>query len=281
MCAYLTKADFFYETAFGRGLLKLIQAAGGFRVAAWFLHTGLSRHLIPGYIRKNDIDMTPYEGQTYHCFAEFFARERRSTQFALDTDTLISPCDGRLTVYPVSENLTIPMKGSHYHLRDLIPDDGVANVFHDGLCLVFRLEASDYHHFCGFDDMMMVETRFVPGLLHSVQPIACQTVPVYRLNRRWWSLLETVHFGLAAQIEVGAMVVGDVQFPQKSGWLYRGDEMGHFELSGSTIVLFLASDVRRRLHLMEPFEKTWGGASEAVVHMGEGIGKLCHEEQNR
>lgn len=259
-------------------LLNALQKSGAFRAAAWFLHTSLSRGMIAPYIRNNQIDMTPFKGQRYASFADFFARKAELSRYVIDPDVLISPCDGLLSIYPVRDDMSLPMKGSRYRLTDLLPDPDKAELFRGGLCLVFRLQASDYHHFCSFDDMMVTETHYIPGLLHSVQPIACETFPVYRLNRRWWSVMHTTHFGTAAQVEVGAMVVGGVTFAQASGWLDKGSEMGNFELAGSTIVVLLEEPVRKQLAFYPAFENATGGHTEVKVTMGEGIGRLQKEE---
>ena len=272
------KADVFYSTAPGRFLFKVLRKAGVFVLVSRFLRTKASRHLIPGYIRKYGIDMKPFDGQNYTSFAEFFTRKRSDTHHVIDSDALISPCDGLLSIYGATEYLTIPMKGSTYTLTDLVPDREVAEIFQNGLCLVFRLEASDYHHFCCFDDGLLVETNHIPGQLHSVQPIAQYHVPVYRLNRRWWSVLETKHFGTAVQIEVGAMLVGGVSFSMESGWFNRGEELGCFELTGSTIVLLLRSDVRNRLVLNTSIIPAIDGKTEVRVQMGSAIGVLTDEK---
>lgn len=268
------KADNFYKTAFGRTLFRILQKTGLFRLAAWSLRTRMSKHLIPGYIRKYDIDMKPYTGQSYGSFAEFFCRKKNVRDYVIEPNDLISPCDGLLSVYTVTGDLTIPMKGSVYALNDLVPDKEVNALFQNGLCLVFRLEASDYHHFCCFDDGVLLETEYVPGQLHSVQPIALRTVPVYRLNRRWWSIIETKHFGTAVQIEVGAMLVGGVSFSVTDKCFDRGDEMGHFELAGSTIILLLNSSVRQRLIFRESLIPSINEGKENRVKMGEQIGIL-------
>ena len=140
--------------------------------------------------------------------------------------------------------------------------------------MVFRLQASDYHHFCSFDDLTLKETHFIPGKLHSVQPIACETVPVYRLNRRWWSILDTDHFGQAIQVEVGAMMVGGVAFEREKGSFQKGEEMGCFVLAGSTIMLFVNSSARERLEFIEPFTDAMNGEKEVPVTMRETIGRL-------
>lgn len=273
----MIKTENLYTNVLGRTFLKTCQKAGAFRFSAWFLRTKASKHLIPGYIKKNGIDMHPYEGQVFESFSSFFARKRDAVDFAIDPEALISPCDGLLSIYTVTQELTIPMKGSIYGLSDLLPDEETARLFGDGLCLVFRLEASDYHHFCCFDDGLLVETHHIPGQLHSVQPIAHRKVPVFRLNRRWWSVIETKNFGTAAQIEIGAMLVGGVSFAVDEPVLNKGDEMGNFELAGSTIVLLLNPSARNRLKLREEITPALDGKKEVRVNMGTTIGNLQDE----
>ncbi len=267
-------ADFFYTTAFGRGVLGLMQRMHIFRPVARFLHTKASKIMIPNYIKKNGIDMTPYGDRTYLSFADFFARKREDLTFDSNPCALTAPCDSLLSVYDITERLEIPMKGSLYTIPDLIPDRETAGLFGGGLCLVFRLEASDYHHFCYFDDIYSIETFFVPGQLHSVQPIALRHYPVFRLNRRWCSVLKTAHFDTAVQTEIGAMAVGGVTLAENSGIMRKGDEMGNFELAGSTIVLLLKKNVKDRLELF-----TEKADKEVRVRIGQTIGRLKNEDQ--
>ncbi len=280
-------ANFFYNTAFGRGVFGFLQKIHIFRPVAGFLHTKASKCMIGNYIKKNGIDMRPYGDRTYSSFAEFFARKREDLSFEKDPEALIAPCDSLLSVYGIGEDLEIPMKGSLYTISDLIPDKDTAALFADGLCLVFRLEASDYHHFCFFDDVRSVKTNYIPGELHSVQPIALRHFPVFRLNRRWWSVLETENFGTAAQIEIGAMAVGGVTFAEVNGPVKKGDEMGNFELAGSTIVLLLNRAVKNRLKLKpefktQPDNKEICVGSDEVrevrVTIGSAIGRLINEK---
>lgn len=271
------KADILYETAGGRFLFRCMQKTGFFHLASWFLHTKVSKLLIPGYIRKNDIDMSRFEGQSYDCFADFFSRKLNKTEIQSGSGSLISPCDGLLSVYTISEDLKIPMKGSVYTADDLIPDQKLAQFFQSGLCLVFRLEASDYHHFCCFDDGLLLDGGFIPGELHSVQPAALSRFHVYRLNRRWWSLLQTAHFRKAVQIEVGAMAVGGVSFSIGYEIFRRGQEMGCFELAGSTIILMFEPSVRARLVFSDNIVSEIEKNEEVRVRMGSEIARLKDE----
>ncbi len=270
--------DLLYKTMVGRGVLKAMEKAKVYRLMAALLHTRASAVMIPYYIKKNQIDMKPYGGQKYKTFAQFFARSQDKVNYVINPDVLISPCDSRLTIYPIDEGMHIPMKGSHYRLTDLIPDENKADAFAGGLCLVFRLEASDYHHFCFVDDGNLLETHYIEGQLHSVQPIACETYPVFRLNRRWWSILDTVNFGMVGQIEIGAMSVGGVTFAKEKGFIHRGEEMGNFELAGSTIVLLFDQDVRKKLEFRRKIQDGINQGREVRVLLGEGIGKLVYEE---
>lgn len=274
MSRWTAKADIFYKNIPGRLLLLMLQKSGAFRASSRFLRTRLSRPLIARYIRRNNIDMQPFEGQEFKNFASFFARKLDEHEVVPDAEVLISPCDGWLSIHRITEDVTLSIKGSHYRLDDLITEREAAARFSSGMCFILRLEASDYHHFCCFDDLRIEESHYVKGKLHSVQPVALSSVPVYRLNRRWWSLLETRHFGKAVQIEVGAMLVGGVTLAAERTWLERGDEMGNFELAGSTIVLILDQSVSSRICLFSEFLDAREGAAEVKVSMGEGIGRL-------
>ena len=150
---------------------------------------------------------------------------------------LISPCDGWMSAFPIEADSSFCIKGSRYRLQDLIQDQELAKQFYDGDCLIFRLCASDYHHYSYIDDGYQGENHYIPGMLHSVQPIACDAYPVYTLNRRVWTLLQTEHFGPVIQTEVGAFVVGGIVNENENNHFLRGMEKGRFELAGSTIVL--------------------------------------------
>lgn len=265
-------ADFLYSNAAGRLLLKCVLGSGVLRPAAWLMRSPVSKFAVPGYIRRNGIDMSDFAGQEFGSFAAFFARRRPDLPVEQAPDALISPCDSRLTVYPLAGQ-SLAIKGSAYRLCDLIPNEAVAARFDGGLCFIFRLCPSDYHHFCYIDDCVHHPAHFIPGQLHSVQPIACETVPVYRLNRRQWCLLDTAHFGTVAQIEVGAMVVGGMVH-EKNGAAKRGEEMGRFELAGSTVVQLFSAEMRKRLTLLPEFAPVMNGKTELPVHQGQVIARL-------
>lgn len=265
---------FLYTTVPGRVLLKIINGTKILTLGEWFVKKPWSAALIGPFIRHNHIDMKDFEGVKFGSYAEFFARKKDRTEFDRNPDVLISPCDSMLSIFPIEKDTLLDIKGSHYEISDLIPDHEVAEKFAEGVCFIFRLQASDYHHFCYIDDCYHGEAHLIPGLLHSVQPIACEKVPVYRLNRRNWSLMETVNFGLVAQIEVGALLVGGIVHEKNRRNAKKGEEMGHFELAGSTVVLLFQKEVKESMGILAKYRDAIGGKREIQVRQGQAIGAI-------
>jgi phosphatidylserine decarboxylase len=265
-----TSVRFLYGTAAGRAVLKVIQRCHLDRLAVWFLCSPLSRPMIPFYIRRHQIPMADFPNATFSSFRAFFVRRKTSVQVDTEPSHLISPCDGYLSVFPIREDSSFAIKGSRYRLCDLLQDPVLCHDYDGGDCLIFRLCASDYHHYCYIDDGEQGPHHAIPGQLHSVQPIACATYPVYTLNRRVWSLLSTAHFGPVVQAEIGALIVGGIHNEQHSGPICRGAEKGYFELSGSTIVLLFQKD---RVRLLPALREAIDKGQEVRVTMGMWIGE--------
>ena len=259
---------FLYGTVPGRCLTKLIMKTHADRIAASFLRSGLSRPCIGWFIKKNGIELSGEEAKTFLSFQAFFSRRREGGSVDITPDHLISPCDGWLSAYSIREDSSFAIKGSRYRLEDLLHDRELARTYSGGDCLIFRLCPSDYHRYCYIDDGFQGSNHHIPGVLHSVQPIACQTVPVYTLNTRCWCLLETDHFGSVVQTEVGALLVGGIVNRAEKTYFLKGTEKGHFELAGSTIVLlFQKGRIRLLPSVGEALQK-----GEVRVEQGMQIG---------
>lgn len=267
---------FLYGSVLGRTLLKLVQNSDADQGIVRFLHSRWSRPLIGWYARKYHIPLDKEQKKTYGSFRDFFARER--DQFFIDStpDHLISPCDGWLSYYPITEDSSFAIKGSHYQLEDLLQDDDLSRNYQGGDCLVFRLGTYDYHHYCYIDDGYQNEEHEIEGILHSVQPIACRKYPVYVLNRRCWSKLATDHFGPVVQTEIGALIVGGITNEHENTHFYKGMEKGHFELAGSTIVLLFE---KGRIRLRPEFTAGFKNRREIRVHQGMWIGQQMTNEK--
>ena len=247
--------NFLYATKTGRILLSLIQKTHADHLIVRFLRSHWSRPVVAWYAKHYNIPMTTEERQKYRSFRDFFARKREITKIDITPVHLISPCDGWLSGYPIEKDSSFNIKGSHYRIRDLLGDDLLAKNYEGGTCLVIRLRASDYHRYCYIDDGYQSCNHIIPGLLHSVQPIACETYPVFTLNRRCWCLLATENFGPVVQTEIGALVVGGIINRNENNRFLRGSEKGHFDLAGSTIVLlFEPGRIRLRPEIKEQLD---------------------------
>ncbi|WP_458862213.1 phosphatidylserine decarboxylase [Acidaminobacterium chupaoyuni] len=254
---------FLYATKVGRILLKGIMAVHADKLAAKFLWTKASKPLVGWYAKKHSIPLENKE--QFSSFREFFIRTRPMEAMDEQPDHLISPCDGWLSVYPIHADSSFAIKGSRYRLRDFLQDETLEKNFQDGVCFIFRLCASDYHHYCYIDDGFQGTNHFIPGVLHSVQPIACETYPVYTLNRRMWTLFETEHFGPVIQTEIGALVVGGIVNEHENKRVTKGMEKGHFELAGSTIVILFEKE---KVKLLPEIAEALESGAEFRVHQG-------------
>ena len=229
---------FLYGTAWGRALLRAMLALHVDRLAVRYLRSPLSRPYIRRFTGKNGIPLSEEALKQYPTYRDFFLWEREGRALDPTPHHFISPCDGWLSAYSITKDSRFAIKGSLYRVRDLVEDETLAGNYEGGLCLVFRLCASDYHHYCYIDDGVQGPNHFIEGQLHSVQPIACQHYSVFTLNRRSWCRMDTDHFGPVIETEIGAFIVGGiVNAPE--GPMVRGQEKGYFDLAGSTIVLLL------------------------------------------
>lgn len=201
---------FLYTTVPGRMLLKPLTSRGFSRLAGKFMDSRASVALIKPFVRKNRIDLSEYEPAEYRSFNEFFIRKVRPECRPVAPDGLIAPCDGLLSAYKIDGKTRLNIKNSVYSIQTLLGNDPRAAEFAGGTCLVFRLCVDNYHRYHFFDDCAPEPSRFIPGILHTVRPIALENVPVFHQNCREVTFLHTKNHGLAAQIEVGAMLVGKI-----------------------------------------------------------------------
>ena len=261
--------NFLYGTAVGRFILKVIMNLHLDRIAVWFFHSPMSKVMNNWFIRKNGIQVTEEEKADFRSYRDLFARQKTDIPFDETPQHLISPCDGWLSVFRINENSSFAIKNSHYRISDFLQDEELAKKYIDGDCLIFRLCVQDYHHYCYIDNGYQGKNHFIPGQLHSVQPIACETYPVFVLNRRSWCLMETENFGPVVQCEIGALVVGGIENEKENAAFTKGTEKGHFELAGSTIILLFE---KGQIELKEEILAQLSEAEEARVKLGQWIG---------
>ena len=267
---------FLYTNAIGRAFLKVIIKLRLDRVVVRFLRSSASRVIIKRYAKKNGIALTPEERKSFGSFRDFFARTRTGTPVDREPSHLVSPCDGWLSAFKISADACFDIKNSHYRVQDFIGDAALAKNFENGDLLIFRLCANDYHHYSYIDGGHQGENHYIEGELHSVQPIVCENVPIYVKNRRSWCLLKTDNFGSVVQCEIGALVVGGIVNHSNGGRFEKGSEKGHFDLSGSTIVLMLEPN---KIKLNADIVEALSHSEEVRVTEGQFIGVKKEEIQ--
>ncbi|MBO4687337.1 MAG: phosphatidylserine decarboxylase [Clostridiales bacterium] len=259
-----------YGTAFGRLIMPVVLSTPVSRIGGIYTDTFLSRMHIRKFIRKNNINMEEYEERKFRSLNDFFTRKVKDGKrpVAEGDDAFAAPADSKLSIYPISEDSHVLIKGNEYSVSDLVGSKEVYDEFHDGLCLVFRLSVDDYHRYAFPADGKLVSSRHIKGRLHTVCDISAAH-RVYQENSRVVSVLETENFGKMIMIEVGALMVGRIVNHSLTSF-HKGQEKGYFRLGGSTIVVLCRSDV---LTLDEDILEHTGKGQEVKLLCGERVGR--------
>lgn len=270
---------FLYHTAVGRIILKVLCAPVLSKIGGAFLSSVFSKPLIAPFIRKNNIDMSEYISDDFHCFNDCFTRKIRDGARPIDfsPSALISPCDAYLSAYHISDDTVLNIKHCRLSIEKLLDSKSAAEAFAGGICLVFRLCVNHYHRYCCFDNGKILYNKYIKGVLHTVRPIALDSVPVFNINSREVTVFDTENFGKAAQIEVGAMLVGKIKNCKTEGSVKRGEEKGMFLYGGSTIVLLLE---KGRANIDDEIFSASAKGLELPVKLGEKIGSAQRPSQS-
>lgn len=264
--------DFLYNTIFGRILLKILTAPIISEIAGKFMDSRLSVPMIKPFIRKSRINLSEYRTKKYTSFNDFFTRQIRPELRPVDmnTESLISPCDSKLTVYKINGKSIFRIKNSYYRISDLLRNDFLARRYKGGYCMIFRLCVDDYHRYCYIDNGTKTENIHINGELHTVNPIALKKYNIYKRNSREFTILHTENFGDVVYIEVGAMLVGRIKNHHRhTHTVAKGAEKGMFEYGGSTVVLLFEKDT---VSIDSDITANSAKGYETVVRYGEKIG---------
>lgn len=263
---------FLYRTFIGRLCLKLLTARWISKLAGAFLNTRLSKPMIKRFVKKNGIDLNDFHSDNFKCFNDCFTRKIKDGKRPMDMspEAFVAPCDALLSAYNIDDNTVLHIKGSDYRISDLLVGSDKAELFSGGIALVFRLCVTHYHRYVYFDSGSKGENVFIKGKLHTVRPIALEALPVFVRNCREYTIMKTDNFGTAAQIEVGALLVGKIKNHHGEHTFSRGEEKGMFLYGGSTVVLLLEKD--KAILDKSLFEATQKGEETPVV-MGERLGE--------
>ena len=263
---------FLYDTTPGRFLLRGLIRPWFSRLGGRVLSTRLSALAVRPYIRANHIDMSDCPREKFVSFNDFFTRTLPPSARPVDSDpaAFISPCDGKLTVWPIEADGRFPVKGTEYTLSRLLGDEALARKFQGGLLWLFRLSPEDYHRYIWMADGTAHEAVRIPGLYHTVKPLERGQQPVYHENTREYCLLETA-FGTVVMMEVGAMLVGKIENRPPVNPVARGQEKGNFAFGGSTIILITAPGAAEPLPDITAASRQ---GEETPVRQGEKVGTV-------
>ena len=264
--------DFLYKTVPGRLILKPLTSRGVSKLSGRLMDTGISKILIKPFVKNAGIDVSEYDLSNVKSFNTFFYRPvlpgRRPV--CEDPNVLDAPCDGLLTAIPIRDDTVLHVKQSEFSITELLRSRKLAEKYKDGMCLVFRLCVDNYHRYAYVDSGIKSKNRFIEGVLHTVRPVALAERPVFTENCREYCLIKSDVFGTMVQMEVGAMLVGKISNDSLvPGPVKRGEEKGHFEYGGSTIIVLLRKDAAV---INEDIMKASAEGIETPVKLGEPIG---------
>lgn len=274
-----------YSSIVGRVIIKpftydLVSCIGGA-----FLSSKFSRIFIRPFIKSNNIDMSLYEkGELfsfgdclksclnnryygYKSYNDFFTRRIKKSERIIGSSEIISPSDGKISCYRISDDTKFQIKNSVYSVASILKSKSLAEKFKGGYAVVIRLAVDDYHRYCYCTNGKKSADRYIRGVFHTVNPVAFESIEIFKENSRQYCLIKTDK-DIVVQMEVGALMVGRISnndlYPCE---VTKGDEKGYFEFGGSTIVLLL----QKGRKLSYDFLKNTEDGFETIVNQGENI----------
>lgn len=243
--------EWLYQSESGKIISKIACKAPLSRLYGTFQDLRLSQKKITPFIKNFKIQMQDYlpeEGRNnespYSSFNKFFIRRFKPgiREFVKNENEMAAFSEARYFGYgSVRDDDRVPVKGRYLKPKELLSNVSWETTFHDGPLLLARLCPVDYHRFHYPDDGVILDDYRVPGVLHSVNPLALKAKQdILITNERHVTIIETKNFGKLAFIEVGAICVGKIvqSNPLIKGKSFkRGDEKGYFLFGGSTVIV--------------------------------------------
>lgn len=223
--------------------------------------------------------------QAFPTFNDFFIRHL-NFQFrpmAQGAQSIVSPVDGVVSqIGEIHRQQLVQAKGLYFDLETLLGGNRTDSAgFEEGRYAVFYLAPAFYHRvhmpFAG----RLVKSIFIPGKLFSVNRMTSRLIPcLYGRNERLVLIFET-EVGRMAVILVGALIVGSIQTAwesepvrekqltvstnQAGRTLAKGEEVGHFKM-GSTVILLFEKEKIDWLQSLQP---------DMAVQVREKIGEIA------
>jgi len=248
--------------------------------------------IIRWFIRHYHVDMSEAmepDAEAYPDFNSFFTRALRPhvRPIVHETGQVCCPNDGAISQLGDIDGAQIfQAKGRTYALLELLGgSEERARPFVGGRFATMYLSPGDYHRVHMPLSGRLREMTYFPGRLFSVAPDYTESVPdLFARNERVACVFQT-EAGPMAVVLVGAIFVGYIETvwageitpPRGNGirvtryadsddtiQLERGNELGRFNMGGSTIIV-----------LFGPGAVKWqsGLVAESRIHYGQALGR--------
>ena len=169
-----------YGNAFGRAVIRIMIRPWVSRLGGYVLDSFISKIGIRPFVKKNNIDLSMCEKTKFRSYNDFFTRKLKpdARLLAQGDDILISPCDAKLTIFPITNDSRFLIKQGQYTVQSLLRDEKLAKQFEGGILWQLRLSVDDYHRYIYPVSGRRSHERTINGVFHTVQPIALEHCPV-------------------------------------------------------------------------------------------------------
>lgn len=266
------------------------------RLAQWsarFRHLPFRKSFVRWFIRHYRVDMSEAvepDPDAYPDFNSFFTRALRpaARPIVQETGFICCPNDGAIIqLGDIQGTQIFQAKGHTYSLIELLGgSEQRARPFMNGRSATMYLSPGDYHRVHMPLAGRLLEMTYIPGRLFSVSPGHTEAVPrLFARNERVVCIFQT-ETGPMAVVLVGAIFVGSIETvwageitpprgtrikvtsysaSSKAIDLERGEELGRFNMGGSTVIV-----------LFGPGCVSWtsGLGPGTQVRLGQALGRL-------
>lgn len=243
------------------------------RIVHWCVrcrHFPLRMRITHWFIRHYHVDMSEAmepDPDAYSDFNSFFTRALRPgvRPVIQEAGQICCPSDGAIIqLGDIHGSQILQAKGHNYSLIELLGgSEERARPFHGGQFATTYLSPGDYHRVHMPFSGQLIETTYIPGRLFSVSPDYTEAVPnLFARNERVVCIFQT-EAGSMAVVLVGAIFVGSIETVwageitpardkrikvtrydsvEPTIHLKRGEELGRFNMGGSTIIVLFGPD---------------------------------------
>ena len=120
---------FLYTTSVGNRLLRILVSPAVSKAAGCVMNSRLSLIAVSGFIKSQNIDVSEFEKTSFSSYNDFFTRKLKpdARLLAQGDDILISPCDAKLTIFPITNDSRFLIKQGQYTVQSLLRDENWQN----------------------------------------------------------------------------------------------------------------------------------------------------------